>query len=313
MKLSIVTTMYWSEIYIEEFYQRCKTEVQKITEGDYEIIFVNDGSPDNSLQKATELAKHDECITIIDLSKNFGHHKAIMAGLSYSSGDLVFLIDCDLEEDPEWLGGFYEELSAADDLDVVYGVQEKRKGGIIERITGEVFYYLLNILSDADMPANVTTARLMTRRYVNNLLLFQEQELFLGGVCHYTGFNQKPIVIFKHSSSISTYDLSRKLSLLVNAITSFSNKPLKLIFNTGLLVTFLSLIAILYLVFSKLFFKQIVSGWTSIIVSVWFLGGLIITFLGTIGLYISTIFTETKNRPNTIVKDIINNNSNKEV
>ncbi len=308
MKLSIVTTMFCSETYVEEFYQRCKTECLKITK-DYEIIFVNDGSPDKSLQKTIELSNHDERVMVVDLSRNFGHHKAIMTGLSYSSGDLVFIIDCDLEEDPEWLGNFYDELYTAEDIDVIYGVQDKRKGSFIERVSGEIFYYLLHKLSDVNMPSNITTARLMTRRYVDNLVCFREQELFLGGICQYVGFKQKSLSVIKHDSSISTYSLSRKFSLLINAITSFSNKPLIIIFNVGLLVTIIALIAIIYLMVSKLFFKQIVSGWTSIVVSIWFLGGLVITFIGTIGIYLSTVFTEIKQRPYTIIKSIINNNS----
>ena len=130
MKLSIVTTLYKSSPYIDEFYVRISKEAQKIT-NDYEIIFVDDGSPDDSLLKVVALYERDSRVKVVELSRNFGHHKAIMTGLSCAKGDFVFLIDSDLEEAPELLGSFWNELQKEDDLDVVYGVQEKRKGGVV--------------------------------------------------------------------------------------------------------------------------------------------------------------------------------------
>ncbi|MGI5912890.1 MAG: glycosyltransferase family 2 protein, partial [Syntrophomonadaceae bacterium] len=295
MKLSIVTTMYWSEAYLEEFYQRCKIEAQKIT-SDYEIILVNDGSPDLSLQKAIELSERDKQVIVVDLSRNFGHHKAIMTGLSYTSGDLVFLIDCDLEEEPELLPLFYSSLTE-EDCDVVFGVQKSRKGSFFEKCSGEVFYLFINYLSEIDIPRNVITARLMKRRYVDSLLQFREQELFLAGIWYITGFNQIAVEVDKHSTSKTTYKLKNKVAIAINAITSFSNKPLLLIFNLGMIMTLISSIYILYLIVRKVFYGQSLIGWTSLIVSVWFIGGLIISFIGIIGIYISKIFIETKNRP----------------
>jgi putative glycosyltransferase len=300
MKLSIVTTMYWSEAYLEEFYKRCKTEAQKIT-NDYEIIFVNDGSPDHSLQKAIELSERDDQVMVVDLSRNFGHHKAMMTGLSYTSGDLIFLIDCDLEEEPELLQIFYSRL-AEENCDVVFGVQKSRKGNFFEKWSGEVFYRFINYLSEIDMPRNIITARLMTRRYVNSLLEFREQEIFLAGIWYITGFNQIAVEVFKHSTSKTTYKLKNKVAIAINAITSFSNKPLLLIFNLGMTITVISFFYILYLVVRKVLYAQSLIGWTSLLVSVWFIGGLIISFIGIIGIYISKIFIETKNRPYTIVR-----------
>jgi putative glycosyltransferase len=306
MKLSIVTTMYWSETYLEEFYQRCKTEVQKIT-NDYEIIFVNDGSPDHSLQKAIKLSERDDQVVVVDLSRNFGHHKAMMTGLSYTSGDLIFLIDSDLEEEPELLQIFYSRLTE-ENCDVVFGVQESRKGNIFEKWTGEIFYRIINYLSEIEMPRNIITARLMSRRYVDSLLKFKEQEIFLAGIWYITGFNQIAVEVVKHSTSKTTYKLKNKVAMVINAVTSFSNKPLLLIFNLGMTITIISFFYILYLIVRKVFYAQSLEGWTSLIVSVWFIGGLIISFIGIVGIYLSKIFIETKSRPYTIIREIYGGN-----
>ena len=142
---------------------------------DYEIVLVNDGSPDNSLDIAVQLTESDSHVVVVDLSRNFGHHKAMRAGLEHSSGETVFLIDSDLEEEPEWLISFSEQMTA-DKSDVVYGVQKERKGGWFERWSGSVYYAILNWLLNIDHPRNIITTRLMTRCYVNALLSHKESE-----------------------------------------------------------------------------------------------------------------------------------------
>ena len=140
MKLSIVATLYQSSPYINEFYERASLVAREIAENDYEIVFVNDGSPDNSLDLAVKLTKKDPHVIVVDLSRNFGHHKAMMAGLEHSSGSKVFLLDSDLEEEPEWLYDFSQRMMD-DGSDVVYGRQKIRKGGWFERWSGEVFLF----------------------------------------------------------------------------------------------------------------------------------------------------------------------------
>jgi len=303
MKLSIVTTLYYSSPHINEFYDRITEEIKKITE-DYEIIFVDDGSPDDSLQKAIELYKKDDKVKVVELSRNFGHHKAMMTGLRFAKGDYVFLIDIDLEEEPELLGKFWEEMQKNPDVDVVYGVQEKRKGGWFEKWSGALFYKIYNFLSDVKIPNNMITARLMKKEYLNALLLYKEVEICFGCVLVDTGFNQKGIFVKKHNFSKTTYSLSKKIALMFTSIVAFSNKPLIMVFYLGLLITFLSVLYIFKLFFSKLFYDIGIDGWTSLIVSIWFFGGLITLSLGIIGIYISKIFTETKKRPYSIIKNI---------
>jgi putative glycosyltransferase len=300
-KLSIVTTLYQSESYIREFYERITKNSDKITD-DYEIIFVNDGSPDGSLEQAVALHQQDTRVCVIDLSRNFGHHKAMMTGLSYAKGEYVFLIDVDLEEEPELLKNFWDELMKNDEVDVVYGVQKKRKGNWFEKITGELFYRLINLLSGIGVPKNLVTARLMRKNYVDALVQYREQEIFLAGIWVVTGFNQVGIGIKKHSHSETTYNLTRKIQILINSITSFSNKPLVYIFYMGLIITLFSLFTVLYLVARKLLFGISFEGWTSIVASIWLLGGLIIFSIGVVGIYLSKIFIETKNRPYVSIK-----------
>lgn len=302
MEISIVTTMYYSSPYLKEFYRRIKVEVEKLSDN-YEIIFVNDGSPDDSLEVAVSIYEHDSKVRVVDLSRNFGHHKAMMTGLSYAKGEKIFLIDCDLEEEPELFSLFYRQLLDRN-CDVVYGVQKNRKGGFVEQLSGAFFYRLISYLSDTDLPQNIITARLMSRRYVKSLLKYQEREVFLAGVWHITGYKQVPIYVVKHSKSETTYSFSKKISILVNAVTSFSNKPLIFIFYLGLFIALISAVFILDLIVRKLLFNTTLVGWTSLIVSIWFIGGLIICFLGVIGMYISKIFIETKNRPYTIVRQL---------
>ena len=302
MHLSIVTTLYYSAAYVEEFYARACAVAEKIT-SDFEILFVNDGSPDNSLEIALSLYREDKRVKVVNLARNFGHHKALMTGLDVAEGELVFLIDSDLEEEPELLEKFHHELNRTG-ADVVFGVQYKRKGNLFERMTGNMFFKIFNLMSPHQIPANHLTARLMKRKYVSALLLHREREFVLSGLWVLTGFNQLPMSVQKHHQSASTYSLRQKVSHLVNAITSFSNRPLVLIFYLGCFISLVSAIAAIDMIVRKILFGTLLEGWASLIVSIWFLGGLTIFSLGVIGIYLSKVFIEVKQRPYTIVKDV---------
>ncbi|WP_153147560.1 glycosyltransferase family 2 protein [Dechloromonas sp. H13] len=303
MKLSIVATLYQSAPYIAEFHLRAGAAARQLVGDDFEIVLVNDGSPDNSLDLAIKLTEEDAHVVVVDLSRNFGHHKAMMTGLAHANGERVFLIDSDLEEEPEWLMRFSESLESQK-CDVVYGVQEQRKGGLIERWTGLWFYVLFKCFTGLELPENLVTARLMTRRYVEALLRHQERELMIAGIWLITGFVQEPQTVKKHSSSETTYTFRHKMSILVNSVTSFSNRPLIAIFYTGVAIFILATIYTSYLVGSWYFFEKPLSGWTSVMASIWLLGGLVISFVGILGIYLSKIFSETKQRPYTIVRHV---------
>ena len=302
MELSIVATLYRSAPHLREFHERMSRAAAAVTP-DYELVLVNDGSPDESLAIARGLVERDERLRVIDLSRNFGHHKAMMTGLAHATGRLVFLIDADLEEEPELLGVFLERLRASS-ADVIQGVQAQRRGGVIERATGWLFFSLFNALSRHRIPVNVLTVRLMTRRYVDALLQHREREMMIAGLWAITGFEQLSVPVQKHSRSRSTYSFRSRLTILVNSVTSFSDKPLIFVFYLGLVISALATLGAVYLLVRRLFFGVLLAGWPSLIVSVWLLGGLSLFCMGIIGIYLSRVFVETKQRPYTIVREI---------
>lgn len=303
MKLSVVATLYQSAAHIEEFTRRASVAARSLVGDEYEIVLVNDGSPDSSVELAIQLAEHDAHLVVVDLSRNFGHHKAMMTGLAHARGDQVFLIDSDLEEQPEWLLTFAPRM-AESNSDVVYGVQDKRKGSFFERLSGRWFYSFFKLLTGLALPEDVVTARLMSRRYVDALLRHEEREVFMAGLWFITGFVQTPQPVRKLSLSETTYTFRRKMALLVNSVTSFSNVPLIGIFYIGVGISLLACCYIALLVFNWTFLSRPMSGWTSVMASIWLLGGMIISFIGVVGIYLSKIFSETKQRPYTIVRRV---------
>ncbi|WP_409316570.1 glycosyltransferase family 2 protein [Pseudomonas sp. KCJK9016] len=307
MKLSIVSTLYRSAPFLEDFYQRVSSAARKTVGDDYEIILVNDGSPDHSLQIALQLQNVDSHLQIVDLSRNFGHHAAIVAGLENTRGEHVFLIDCDLEEQPEWLSLFVEKMHESK-ADVVYGVQLKRVSSPLSNFLGKAFWSSLNVMSNVRIPHNPMTCRLMTRQYVDSLLSIGDRVLYLAGVFAWAGFTQAPLPLTKTprpKAHKSTYNLSRKLLQVADSFSSFSVAPLSLIFTTGLFIWLGSVLYGIYLLVQKLINPEMVlSGFTSVMLSLWFLGGTIILFIGILGLYVAKIFHEVKQRPLYIVRDI---------
>lgn len=303
MKLSIVSTLYQSSSHIEAFYNRVSKVARSVAADDFEIVLVNDGSPDDSLEKAVEISSADSKVTVVDLSRNFGHHKAMMAGLSQSSGDLVFLVDSDLEEEPELLEKF-SNVMAVEKTDVVYGVQSNRRDKGLGRFLGLLFYKIFRFLTRVNQLDNILTARLMSRRYVDALLLHGESEINIGGLWVITGFDQHPVAVDKHNVSATTYSIGSKLSHLVNAVTSFSSAPLVFVFYFGFFLSFFSSLFVAFLAFRYFFMSTPPDGYTSLIASIWLLAGLIILFQGVLGIYLSKVFSEVKARPNVIVRHV---------
>lgn len=303
MILSIVTTLYRSEPYVAEFCARAGAAARALVGDSFEIVLVNDGSPDGALDVAVGLARRDPHLVVVDLSRNFGHHKALMAGLRQARGDFVFLLDSDLEEEPEYLDGFAQQMRNAQ-CDVVYGVQERRKGGWFERLSGDAFYWLHRKLTGTRLPRNQITARLMTRRYVDALLLHDERDMVISSLWLMTGFAQQPRLVVKHAHSATTYSLRAKLALLVSAVTAVSSRPLVGVFWVGLSVFMVSLAYVGWLVGRWLFMAQPPGGWTSLIASVWLLGGLTICAIGLVGIYLAKVFIEVKQRPVAIIRHV---------
>jgi len=303
MDLSIVTTLYRSSNYIEEFYRRISSEAQKLTES-YEIVFVNDGSPDNSLDVAREICARDGRVKVLDLSRNFGHHRAMMCGLQNTLGDKVFLIDVDLEELPENLGKFWEAMHENPEIDVIVGELEEKTVPLMKKSVSGLFYKIFNAFSSVQISDREIVSRLMRRAYVNALAAYEEREIFFPAIWMDAGFNQKKIPATKTFDGNSTYTLKKKLSMAVEAITSFSSKPLIYIFYLGLLFSLGAAIFISYLVLRKWILGHVFVGWTSLMAVLFFIGGIIIFSLGVVGIYVAKIYIEVKARPYSIVRKV---------
>lgn len=299
--LSIVTTMYRSAGHIEEFYRRIVAAATARTKS-IEVILVNDGSPDDALAVALRLHDHDERVRVVDLARNFGHHKAMMTGLSFARGRRVFLIDCDLEEPPEILSTFADKMDA-EGVDVVFGEQMAgRRGGLFERWSGVLFYKTFNALSTHPIPPNLITARLMTAEYVAALMLHDERECNIAGLWSITGFRQCALPVGKTHKGSTTYSLSKKVAGFSQAITAFSDKPLVYVFYFGASIFSFSVLAAVCLFLRRILFGALLSGWLSVMISIWMLGGMTIFAIGLVGIYLSKVYLETKRRPYTVVR-----------
>lgn len=303
MKLSVVTTLYNTSDYLRDFLAKVSGLHIKSSIDSYELILVDDGSTETQYLMAQSISATYQNVNLIRLSRNFGHHHALLEGLGHATGDLIFLIDSDLEEDPLNFFPLYSELLRTQS-DLVYGFQERRRGGVWERISGRLFYFFMNKFMKVEIPENMLTSRLMSRRYVDALLLHTETQINFSALSVITGFKQTKIPLKKIKLRQSTYSLSKKFSLLVDAITSHSSSPLKLIFTTGVAIFAVTAIVALTLTIEWISGGNPASGWTSLILSIWFLGGLNMLSLGVIGIYISKIFLETKKRPRVIVSEI---------
>ncbi len=302
--ISIVSTMYRSRPFLESFLAECLQALSKIDCTDFEILLVNDGSPDDSLAYALERKKDLSRLVVVDLSRNFGHHHAAQAGLRHARGNLIFFIDCDLEVPPGVLPEFARKLRESG-CDMVYGYQQSRKGGWFERISGGLFWKGFNLLSETKIPENSATERLMTRRFVEALLQMGDHNLFLGGMMSWTGFTQIGVpVVKKLRDGQSNYTLLKRIRLIVNAVSSFSSKPLVWMFNMGVAITLLSFAYVTYLVMRKLIFDDTLLGFTSMMGFIAMSLGILTTAIGLVGIYLGKVFNQVQNRPTYIVKDI---------
>ncbi len=301
--LSVVSTLFNNEKSIGEFLNKIISQASAVSES-YEIILVDDGSSDDTLSLTRSLLQKYKNIKLLELSRNFGHHRAMMSGLMRARGDYVFLIDSDLDEPPELLSEFYE-LIQEKEVDVVYGCQHERKGKFIERIGGRIAWNLIDLLSEIRIPRDQSTVRLMSSKYVQSLVQHLEQKTAIGGLWALTGFQQIGVQFKKNLGNESNYSFTKRLSALLDSITSFSEKPLYFVFFLGVFILIFSAMVALSLILWRLT-GTLLEGWVSILVSVWLLGGILLLCIGIIGLYISRIFIETKKRPYAIIRNEYN-------
>jgi putative glycosyltransferase len=307
MKLSIVTSLYGSEATVDAFHERMTRAADGVA-AQAEFVYVNDGSPDRSLERVLALRDRDARIVVVDLARNFGHHPALMTGIEAATGDFIFLIDSDLEEPPELLPAFWtalrEDARAGAGADSVYGVQVRRKGALAERLLGAIWYKLFCRLTSLPYPADSLTARLMTRRFADAVLLHKERALDLMGIFALTGYRQVAIPATKTSKGGSSYTLGKRVGIAATGLTSFTTAPLTVIAAIGCFITAIAAVAGLALLLLALAGAVDFSLAGFAIWSIWFLGGLLLAAIGTVGLYGGTILQETKARPRSIVRTV---------
>ncbi|HHW22143.1 MAG TPA: glycosyltransferase family 2 protein [Clostridiaceae bacterium] len=304
---SVIVPMYNEEEVIPETYRR----LTKVMEGfgeSYEIIFINDGSRDNTKAMLSELCKTDKRVKMIDFARNFGHQIAITAGMDYAAGECMVIIDGDLQDPPELIPEMIKIWRSG--YDVVYGKRKARQGEtFFKKFTAKAFYRILGKLTDIDIPVDTGDFRLIDRRVCEALKQLPERNRYVRGLMSWVGFKQTAIE-FERSERFAgetKYPLKKMLKLAMDGIMSFSYKPLKIASYLG---TFLSLASFLYLIFvliQRLFFPESTqSGWASIIAVSLFFNGIILLMLGIIGEYIGRIYDEAKGRPLYIISELKN-------
>lgn len=301
----MVTTLFRSRPFLPEFVQQCRAALGDLGITDHELVFVDDGSPDDSAEWVREQCRSDRRIRLVRLSRNFGHHKAALAGLAHARGERVFLIDCDLEVPPSFLTDLWARMEASD-ADVVYGYQEARKGGWLERCGGRVFWSLFNRLSDTVVPPSIVTERLMKRRYVRALLAMGDRNVFLAGMMYWAGFLQLGLPVEKsRRKGSSAYTMRKRFALLVEAVTSFSAKPLYATLWVGAIALVVSFVNAGYVVIRKLIDPASTAmGYPTMVALLTAFFGLLMIGMGIVGIYVARIFVQTQQRPLFIVKDI---------
>ena len=300
-RLSIVTTLYRSEATIAEFVRRVLGAVERFA-GTVELIVVDDGSPDNAALVVREIVDRDPRVRLVQLSRNFGHHRAMLAGLEQATGDLIFLIDSDLEEPPELLEDMLRVIEL-NPVDCLYGVQSKRKGSAFERISGRAFYWIFGALSEVQMPENVSTLRLMTRRYVDSLLQFRDKNPVFVPLSLLAGYPQAPFKFTKTSTSKTTYSLRRRISLALHMLTAFSGRPLQVMFFLSVMLAAFGLAFGAYVVVRALL-GTVQDGWSSLMAVIVFFFSLNAVFTGLIGLYVKQVLEEVKDRPRSVIQEV---------
>ncbi|MDN4066516.1 glycosyltransferase family 2 protein [Paenibacillus vini] len=302
---SVVVPLYNEEEVIKESYYRLTRVLQEI-EGDYQLIFVNDGSKDQTEMLARSIAENDDKVVLLNFSRNFGHQNAITAGMDYADGDAVIVIDADLQDPPELIYQMIEKFNQG--YDVVYAVRSKRNGeSIFKKVTAKLFYRTLNKMVDIDIPLDTGDYRLISREACDILKRMRERNRFVRGMVSWIGFKQTGIEFERDErfAGETKYTLSKMIKFSLDGIISFSTKPLKFSIHIGLIMASLSFVYALYLIIAKGFSGRTVEGWTTIVVLILLIGGIQMVTLGVVGEYIARIYDESKNRPLYVIKDEI--------
>jgi len=301
IEISVVSPTYKCSECIEELYRRLVLSLEKITDT-FEILFVNDGSPDNDWEIIKDIAKRDKRVKGINLSRNFGQHYAITAGLDYAIGNWIVVMDCDLQDQPEEIKKLYNK--AQEGFDVVVGKRKERKDKFFKKLTSKFFYIVYNYFVETKINNRIGNFGIYSNKVIQSINKMREQNRSFGLFAIWVGFSRIEIDVIhaKRNLGQSSYTLKKMIALALDSIITYSDKLLKLSIKTGFILSFVSLVYSLWTIIKYLIWGIPVRGWTSMFVSIYFLSGLILGSIGILGLYIGKIFDETKNRPLYIIE-----------
>ena len=300
--ISVVLPVHNEEAILAELHRSLQAALGPITD-DYEILFVDDGSRDCSWQTIQALGRADRRVRALRFSRNFGQHYGITAGLDYCDGDWVVVMDSDLQDRPEEIGRLYAK--AQEGFDVVVARRGRRRDALLKRLTSRLFYSIFSYLTDTHYDSQVGNFRIVSRRVVESFRNVREQLRFFGGIVDWMGFPQAGIPV-RHGERFAgrgTYNFRRLWHLAQDIVVAHSDKPLRLVVRFGFLISLVSFGYGVYVVWHALAHRVSVVGWSSLIASVYFLAGIIISILGVIGIYLGRTFAEAKHRPLYIVRD----------
>jgi polyisoprenyl-phosphate glycosyltransferase len=303
LDISVVIPVYNEEANLLALYRRLAQVVAGLTSS-YELIFVNDGSTDGSMHLIRELAGQAPEVKYIDFSRNFGHQVAVSAGLDQASGEAVVIIDSDLQDPPEVIPDLYARWRQG--FEVVYGRRRQRPGeSATKKLTASFFYRLLARITHIPIPVDTGDFRIIGRKVVEALKQMPEKQKFIRGQISWVGFRQTSVAYDRaeRNGGTSGYTYGKMLRLALDAITSFSNLPLKIATVSGFLVSGVAFLLMLYTLYSRFIVKDYVPGWSSLMISILFLGGVQLISIGIIGEYISRLSDNVRNRPLYIINE----------
>lgn len=303
--ISVVIPVYKAEDCLGELYKRLVASLESIT-SDFEIILVEDCGGDRSWEIIKELINRDNRIRGMQFSRNFGQHNGITAGMNHSRGEWVVVMDCDLQEPPEEIPRLYQK--AHEGYDVVVGRRTIRRDNFFKDITSKIFYKIFNYLTESDTDPSIGNLRIMSRKVVDSFNNMHEHLRYFGGMIQWMGFKTVYLDVEHREryAGESSYDLGKLVQLAFNCMVSFSDKPLKLSIKFGFFMFVTSFLYGCFLIYKKLAWGVEIQGWTSVMVSIYLIGGLIFLNLGVLGFYIGRIFDETRKRPLYIIREIQN-------
>lgn len=308
-KISVVIPMYCEEEVADICYKRVVNNLKKLSDKyNYEIIFINDGSKDSTLEILKKIASNDNNVKIISFSRNFGHQAAVTAGIRKVTGDAIIIMDADLQDPPELFEGMIEKWEEG--YEVVYGKRKTREGeSIFKLLTARMFYNTLNKLSEIEIPKDTGDFRLVDRKVIDVIATLPEHNKFLRGLFSWVGFNQYAYEYNRVNrvAGKTKYPFKKMFKLATDGILSFSAKPLKIVGAIGIFSVIVSIIILIYSIVSYMFkLNSLTPGWTSIMCTMTFIGGIILISLWMIGEYIARIYEESLGRPEYIIDELIN-------